>query len=204
MLAHRTLESLGIAQKPVKKMCDTDLALRAFMNMQESNLTGLLVVDSSGNILGDISACELTEVVVDLSRLSLPVSEFITVSDRKVITCSPYVQLGGVIELMLENKVRRVYVTDNDNMPVGVVTITDILRTVQSNATLIDDCSTTASNNEFRDLPVSADLRDVPSAATLSPLPSVTSLTTFPECYSPMDGQSTASSPRRYSQPVTS
>ena len=32
---------------------------------------------------------------------------------------------------MLENKVRRVYVTDNDNMPVGVVTITDILRTVQ-------------------------------------------------------------------------
>ncbi len=54
-----------------------------------------------------------------------------------VITVGPSTLLGGVLEALAENSVHHVYVTDDEDRPIGIITPTDVLKVRTLCATLM-------------------------------------------------------------------
>jgi CBS domain-containing protein len=153
----RNLDLLGDRKnKPLSKMpsifhpvisinADDD-AVQAFKLMVEKGITGVAIVDNGTNrrLLGNISTKDLKGVDADgkwLSRLFLPAEAYLqemknTFPDLprpdSPIYALPSDTLETVFRKVVDNKIHRVFVVDNDTdrRPIGVITMKDILREV--------------------------------------------------------------------------
>lgn len=66
-----------------------------------------------------------------LSTLLQPVNQFISNAGQKgPIRCFPDDKLDMAINKLVESKVHRLWVTDENDKPVGVLSLTDVIRTV--------------------------------------------------------------------------
>jgi len=103
-----------------------------------SNVSGVAVVDSAGKLVGNTSAKDLKLFMLDRGNLSLDqlIMEYLSaIRQRELVnevhpSCSVTVSasIGHVIELMHATKYHRVFVVDPNMRPIGVLSVTDILR----------------------------------------------------------------------------
>jgi CBS-domain-containing membrane protein len=132
----------------VKRIKETDTAMNAFIQMRDSNVSGLAIVDDDGVLTGSISVRDLRGIGVDgpfFSRL------FRTVKDFKETVVREYPALGprahyylgktpvtarcvhadhtfeDVINKMADGCIHRVFVCPRDSISVGAPRATNIL-----------------------------------------------------------------------------
>ena len=110
--------------------------------MGEHSISGLVVVDHSGQMVGVISQTDLLRSWHEgsdyASVMNSPASRYMT---RDVISCAPYKPLSYAMQLLAEHDIHRLvvcephyggrFVTDR-MMPVGILTQTDIVRALTS------------------------------------------------------------------------
>ena len=105
-------------------------SLEAFALMHADRVSALGVCDANGLLIGNLSASDLRGITPDtLNVLEQDVGVFIQRGGAKnVVTCPLTATVGAAIELLVTKKVHHVYVCDDKNRPVAMVTPNDVLR----------------------------------------------------------------------------
>jgi len=120
--------SIGISMiSPIR----TDLkAIHAFQKLYSLRTSALPIVDSHGKLMGSLSASDLRGITAEeVDRLlSFPVLEFLEARrSTRPFTCKSSTKLLEVVCTVSDNGVHRVWIVDDDDKPIGVVTMADIL-----------------------------------------------------------------------------
>jgi len=115
----------------------------AFRKIWELQVTGLAVVDESGHLVANISASDIKrtryypiigQMVKDLYK---PIKEFLRIPEPgKMFKRKDHIPffvhkgetMEKALEIIVENNVHRVFVTDGTAKPIAVISLCDILR----------------------------------------------------------------------------
>jgi CBS domain-containing protein len=106
-----------------------DSTWEAFRVMHEKNVSAVAVLDEKGAIIGNISAVDVSNKILDpaqFATLSKPISAFF-VKGLAINTVKPTDTLEHVIRTFQATRVHRLYVVDGNNKPTGVVALRDVL-----------------------------------------------------------------------------
>eukprot|EP01119_Soliformovum_irregulare_P003034 TRINITY_DN1331_c0_g1_i1.p1 TRINITY_DN1331_c0_g1~~TRINITY_DN1331_c0_g1_i1.p1 ORF type:complete len:310 (-),score=101.16 TRINITY_DN1331_c0_g1_i1:81-1010(-) len=139
--AKKTISELGLATKEVFTIEDKAIAREAFKMMVEKKVRGVAIVDKDGKLVGNLSGNDIKVLGYDLKyfgMLAATNSVYLdelrrcdpqrTVADTAdPVRCSGNATFGEVIALIHRNRVHRVYVVDENQKPIGVVSIFDVL-----------------------------------------------------------------------------
>lgn len=135
----KTLDDLSIGSKQEIITClDTFTASEAFFMMCAYDITSLPIVDTDGLMCGVIGASDMLYICKDMSRIDLPVVQFVSESRMNamitrdvsnVVTCYRTDTLHTVLDAMMNQSVHHVYIVD-DGLPTGVVSFVDIIRAI--------------------------------------------------------------------------
>jgi CBS domain-containing protein len=142
----RPIEELGLVDhkaKPVLCVTNQQAGYDAFKMMVEHNITGCGVTDAaSGKLIGCVSQSDLVEVGFSLhgiQRLFAPLSAYLgmrkareTKKAAPLFSVKASATLQHVLEQMDSHHIHRVFVTTDDDFPVGVVSQSDAIRALLS------------------------------------------------------------------------
>jgi len=135
----RSLRDMGFEEKKVISISDTTPAIEAFRLMAENRISGLPVLDSDGKLLANISARDLRVIASDpkmFQHLYLDAGDFVThirMADVATKTVHPSISVTleesfqRVIAKLAAAHIHRIYVTDQQRMPVSVISLHDII-----------------------------------------------------------------------------
>jgi len=148
---HTTLEQLGAIQnkplreithvrKDVKSIQETDKCIDGFNRMVEFNVQGLAVLDKNGKLVDTLSVRDLKHVSSDgrlFWRLYQPAVDFLK-KVREAEQDSTKVKyvlqfatedetLGQVIRKLVQSNLHRLFLVDENQKPIGVVSLKDVL-----------------------------------------------------------------------------
>jgi CBS domain-containing protein len=128
----KTLAQLKIGEKRTETITADIRTFDAFKILGDEYVTGLPIVEKeTGRLLANLSASDLRGLNVQkLMFLNESVESFLTAQKggiRAPITCKSSTPFDQVIQTLVENNVHRVWLVDDKEKPIGVVTLTDIL-----------------------------------------------------------------------------
>ncbi|CAG8603043.1 20417_t:CDS:2 [Cetraspora pellucida] len=108
-----------------------DQALTAFRKIHQDEVSAVAVVNDDGTIVSEVSAADLRGLNRErLSDLKKPVIMFLVSCKGALIkpfTCHGKFTLSQVMAGILTSKTHRAWVVDEDDVPIGVITLSDIL-----------------------------------------------------------------------------
>lgn len=145
-IASRPLTDLGLPFMPYDEVIgikSDELILEAFKRMKDNRIGGLPVTEGAGRkIVGSISIRDIRFLLLRPELFSsfrhLTVKDFM----RKIgseslgsgndsitppVTCAPDACLGSVIETLASRSVHRIYVVEDEDVLIGVVTLRDVI-----------------------------------------------------------------------------
>jgi len=103
----------------------------AYAKMQESGFSSLGVVDSNGKLVNYLGVSHLKSITsANLSDLHLPVDLFLKHRQPHFVACHLDVTLKEVISTVKSSHYHRVFFIDNNDLPLGVMTLRDFLEVV--------------------------------------------------------------------------
>jgi len=124
-LKARDLATLGVAQVPF------DAKVRDVVReMVKTGVHGVAVVSEDGTFMGVVEQEHILEAMDPENPekvLDLPVEE---IMDEEPAIVDPEDDLRTVLKLMRDENVTRVFIVSCEGRPVGVVSLTDVLRVV--------------------------------------------------------------------------
>lgn len=169
-LRHKTLIELGLAYKTVVCVPAELTTVKAFATMHANRVSSVGIVSHAkcGALVASLSASDLRGLLPqEFSALSLPVLQFLNakaslagyhhtksatsnswglkgaeiLKNVSVATCTPGSTLEEVINILANDHLHRVYVVDENERPVGIITLTDVLKTlvVDSQSQLMEE-----------------------------------------------------------------
>jgi len=140
--ASKTVESLNVATKNVITVKQTEMVIEAFKKMVLEKVSGVGVVDDDNKLVGCISAHDIRAVTSSgelLEHLYQPYDQYRAIMNTlkvptkaHVIKASASTTLQGVLEIILKEKVHRVFLADSTDHPTGIISLADILRCVST------------------------------------------------------------------------
>jgi len=130
----KTLEDLNLGDPTNSKVISLttdEIALFGFRKMEMANHSAVPVVDpSTGVIQATLSASDIRGVAPEnIHNVLLPVKSFLDSLQtfHEPVTCKSSETLEAVIGRILQNKVHRSWVVDEQNRPVATVSLSDII-----------------------------------------------------------------------------
>eukprot|EP00658_Telonema_sp_P-2_P001606 TRINITY_DN1059_c0_g1_i12.p1 TRINITY_DN1059_c0_g1~~TRINITY_DN1059_c0_g1_i12.p1 ORF type:complete len:347 (+),score=84.82 TRINITY_DN1059_c0_g1_i12:191-1231(+) len=105
-------------------------AIEAFELMESSGVSGIAILGEEGQLVGNLSASDLRGIGRGEFGLLMSVEDFVLVNKDEVgcFALSPTDTLGCLLRDFSEKRVHRLYVVDNQQAPLAVVTLTDVMR----------------------------------------------------------------------------
>ncbi len=116
--------------------CTPDASLAAAASaMREYDCGALPVLDNAGRPVGILTDRDVCMAVARKNRFpaAISVREVMTVNP---FTCGPGTDLGYALNVMADGHIRRLPVVDVDGRLVGIVSLSDVLTTVQEARTV--------------------------------------------------------------------
>jgi CBS-domain-containing membrane protein len=129
-MADQTLADLGLVPGNVISVYETATLRAAFELISSNCVSGIAIVHSNGKLAGNLSASDFKGVTEEnFIRLETPVSAYI--QNQVHITCHRTTTFGKCLGLFRANLVHRIYIVDAEEMPIGIVTLTDVMKLVR-------------------------------------------------------------------------
>eukprot|EP01116_Phalansterium_solitarium_P008204 TRINITY_DN216_c0_g1_i2.p1 TRINITY_DN216_c0_g1~~TRINITY_DN216_c0_g1_i2.p1 ORF type:complete len:495 (-),score=130.28 TRINITY_DN216_c0_g1_i2:129-1532(-) len=147
MVRTAKVENLMPFSGRVVQMGIGESALEGFMRLRYEDVSGIAIVDLEGKLVGNLSASDLRGMTADrFEAMRLPVLDFLLSIHRQPHTmpviCTINDHLPQIMASALAAKVHRVWVVNASGMPIGVITLTDMIASVLENhvpgASLLD------------------------------------------------------------------
>jgi CBS domain-containing protein len=133
---HKSLYELGLGQSPPKIVKHSIIAADAFKQIGKNCCMGLAVVDDNGVLIGNISATDLKGVTRNnCPILNSSVQEFITRDQKRgwwerPISIDLNDSLYHTIHQFVSLGIHRMYVVDDQQRPIGEVSLRDVMNVV--------------------------------------------------------------------------
>ncbi|GAM18597.1 hypothetical protein SAMD00019534_017720, partial [Acytostelium subglobosum LB1] len=106
--------------------------VEALKELYTKNIYGMPVVDKDHRIVGNFSIIDIKEANDNLDMLILPLKDYF--GERPIFSCSQDGKLAELLDMFVQKKIHRVYLTEK-GQPVGIVTITDVIDMLYLNLT---------------------------------------------------------------------
>jgi len=138
------IQDVNIHSSPVVSVTTTTPTIDTFKLMDSAKKTALAVIDPDGKLIGSISAKDLKlfiESSCSYDVLKLPIMTFLQqIRSQQIdirtptVSCHLAETLALAIAKLAATEVHRLYIVDSseDYTPVGVISLTDVLRYVNS------------------------------------------------------------------------
>eukprot|EP01134_Creolimax_fragrantissima_P000636 CFRG0636T1 len=115
------------------------VTIEAFQLIRKTGVSGVAITDDEGHLIGSLSIRDLKGIAVnggvELNRLLLPARSYLNListmsleEKHPAISVVPSDKLSSVINKIAAARVHRLFVVDEKMLPVGVVSLVDILR----------------------------------------------------------------------------
>jgi len=136
-VCHKSLESLGLDKKEIATVPANMPALDGFKKITSSSVSAVAVLDpDTKQLVANLSASDLRGLNKHTQEwLNLPVLEFLEKQHNGrvplPITVAPNINLESASKTIVENHVHRVWVVIGENIPVSVVSLSDIFDTLK-------------------------------------------------------------------------
>jgi len=129
------LKTKDVMVKEVVKVGSSTLVENAVKTMNKNEI-GCLIVEDNGQARGIVTQRDLLEKVLERSRdpRKLAVSEIMT---KKLVVGTPDMEIHEAARLMFEKKIKKLPIVENGKL-IGLVTLTNIARTVSVDKEIID------------------------------------------------------------------
>lgn len=128
---HTTERKISNHELSLSSITIHDQALTAFKKIHQDGVSAVAVVNDDGSLVGEVSAADLRGLNRDrLGDLRKPVIAFLTSCKGdliKPLTCHGKFTLSQVMSGIIHSKTHRAWVVDEDDIPIGVITLSDIL-----------------------------------------------------------------------------
>ncbi len=131
-LGNRSIASLGLGKQAVTTISDHDSVLQALHRLDHTGFSALAVVHRNGRMCGNFSASDLRGLTQEqFPGFLRTVQDFLELHSPKSL--APVVvhaeaSLSTVVHQLSGHHLHRVWVVDGDYKPIGVVSLTDIMR----------------------------------------------------------------------------
>jgi CBS domain-containing protein len=134
-LLNSPVGQLNLLHESVVHVRDDTTAIQAYFRLLRHGVSAIAILDNRQRLVGTLSASDLRGINDEtLNTLTLPVREFLDKVQRKApaspVRCSPDEKLDTVIDRLIQSRVHRLWITDENQKPVGVVALTDVIRTL--------------------------------------------------------------------------
>lgn len=126
----RALKEISINQVMKKNLITindrtNDRLNQAATRMETFKIGSVIILDSNGNLAGIITKTDITKVYGAVYGAKFKVKDFMS---HKVFTCRKSDSLEFALNMINQNEVSRLVVTDNNGKPLGVITTNTFLR----------------------------------------------------------------------------
>lgn len=136
-LFNLTIEELDLYLGVVLTVPASLTTLEVFAQMERDHKSSLGITDN-GKLVANVSVSDLRKLTAENYHLLLkPVGEFIlavrgvtSLQEISLIAVQPSSTFAETLTALVSNALHRVYVVDAERTPVGIVTLTDVLRMV--------------------------------------------------------------------------
>jgi len=129
----KTVEDCNLSEGPVTLIPDCMGLRESWGLLYGSGIMGAPVVDKEGKIVGSFSASDFKTLNARSLPWSISIKEFLQVQKTgPLICCRKEETLGEVITKLREAKVHRLFVVDEEMRPRNVVTLTSLIKILQS------------------------------------------------------------------------
>jgi len=129
---NKSLEEAGLHVLGVATVLDNVTALDALRYLRDLKVSGLGIVDSSGKLVGNLSATDMLGLTAENFRhLALPVRLFLQAMHgfrRNPVCCKSSDTVLTLINKLNDHSVQRIYIADDNMIPQGVITLTDVMQ----------------------------------------------------------------------------
>jgi len=144
----KTISDLGFLDKfdktPLFSVKRTDTALTAFEEMDKNRISSIAVVNEDGQFVSSISAKDIYQIITDevapFAPLMKPAESFAVdmrqKSDITRYTTKSSEYFGDLIAKLTLLRLHRIYVLDDKAKPIGVVSLSDIVKFFYKSATV--------------------------------------------------------------------
>jgi CBS domain-containing protein len=130
-ILQQKVAGMGVNGKSLKVITENDKAVVGFQMIYENHIHSVGVVDQQGKLITNLSSSDVRGISTEqLQKVKLPVLQFLNEvigAVRPAITCKNEDSLEKVIDIIVKDHIHRVWVTDEKNVPIGVITLTDII-----------------------------------------------------------------------------
>jgi len=132
MLANKTADSFTYGQRRCICIQQTESVISAFRLITENSVNAVGVVDEHNRLVGNFSAFDVRGLyTTDWVGFMLSVESFLrkySPSSLCCVSCGAKTTLYYIVREMLTARVRRVWIVDENGIPCGVVSTTDIMK----------------------------------------------------------------------------
>jgi len=129
---HLQLRQLPPSHQYVLSVNQHDKAIDAFKLMKICKVSGLGIVSNTGKLIGSISANDIKRITSTARWVSRLFKESQTFIQHEPISLKSNDTLELLIDTLVKEKVHRVYVVNSKHAPIGVFSITDVLKEIIS------------------------------------------------------------------------
>ena len=119
--------AIKLIERELITVNENDQLSEAIKKLAKYSIGAIPVINSNKKLTGIISERDIVKEIAkneDLDYSSLFVNQLMT---KKVICCESDVLSDKLMELMTKNKVRHIPIVDNNNHPIGIVSIGDVV-----------------------------------------------------------------------------
>mmetsp|Transcript_24448 Transcript_24448/g.34270 ORF Transcript_24448/g.34270 Transcript_24448/m.34270 type:complete len:334 (+) Transcript_24448:57-1058(+) len=135
---NKSLAELHLAFKDVYTIGKSKKVIEAFQVIRSKGVSGIAVVNKHGKLIGNISASDLKQIGSNsdlLHHLFVSTKDYLKYFlgvDRipKPYCVQPSATLEEALGLIIKTRAHRIYVVDEERHPIGVISLTDILKVV--------------------------------------------------------------------------
>jgi len=127
-----TVESAGLLKGKLSTVKESDSAIYVFRHLRAKEVQVSPVVNAAGKLVATISASDLRGISPEelAQQLGLDVISFLKARHsgklRRPVTCRPSDSLYAVVDQLVSQALHRLWLVDDSNRPIGVVSMTDI------------------------------------------------------------------------------
>jgi len=156
-IAHATIAELKLGSSPVVSVSENATAFDTYTLLEKNRISGVAIVNAHGALVGNISARDLKHFITepDLAKLKLTVKQFLFELRQEsidihvpTIVVYRHATLAQVAAKLKATRVHRVFVVDDDQhmKPIGVVSVTDVVKAMSGVAAAPAAAATESKN----------------------------------------------------------
>lgn len=130
------VEKLGWGKRPVLSVSSSETVMYCLSTMRENQISAVAILDQHGVLVGNFSASDLRGISTDfVSFLHVEVKDFLALRSSPSLqpcTVKRESTVEEVLETLVQSHLHHVWITDENERPTGIITLTDVMGALYS------------------------------------------------------------------------